>query len=105
MPNHEASELDVPLPHRPRGSAESGLQERIVELCAEFSRYGYRRITCQLQAEGMVVNHKAVALMRQKGLQVRPLRKLVRTTDSDHDGPIFRGFCPPPAPISSGSAI
>ena len=36
------------------------------------------------------VNHKAVArLMRQNGLQVRPLRKFVRTTDSAHDGPIF----------------
>jgi peptidoglycan/LPS O-acetylase OafA/YrhL len=35
--------------------------------------------------------------MRQNGLQVRPLRKSVRTTDSDHDGPIFpnlaRGCC------------
>jgi putative transposase len=27
--------------------------------------------------------------MRQNGLEVRPLRKFVRTTDSDHDGPIF----------------
>ena len=36
--------------------------------------------------------------MRQNGLQVRPLRKFVRTTDSDHDRPIFpnfaRGFRP-----------
>ncbi len=58
-----------------------------------------RRITRQLHAEGMIVNHKAVArLMRQNGLQVRPLRKFVRTTDSDHDGPSFpnlaRGFRP-----------
>ena len=73
--------------------------ERIEALCAEFPRYGYRRITHQLRAEGMVVNHKAVArLMRQNGLQVRPLRKFVRTTDSAHDCPIFpnlaRGFRP-----------
>jgi hypothetical protein len=35
----------------------------------------YRRITRQLQAEGMAINHKAVAsLMRQDGLQVRPSR-------------------------------
>ena len=27
--------------------------------------------------------------MRENGLQVRPLRRFVRTTDSDHDGPIF----------------
>jgi len=75
------------------------LRHRIEALCAEFPRDGYRRITHQLRAEGMVVNHKAVArLMRESGLQVRPLRKFVRTTDSDHDGPIFpnlaRGFRP-----------
>ena len=64
-----------------------------------FRAVGYRRITHQLRAEGMAVNHKAVArLMRQNGLQVRPLRKFVRTTDSAYDGPIFpnlvRGFRP-----------
>jgi putative transposase len=59
-------------------------------LCAEFSRYGYRRVTRQLHEEGMAVNHKAVArFMRQQDLQVRPQRKFVRTTDSDHDCPIF----------------
>jgi len=83
-----------------RPAAEKrALRDRIEALCADFPRDGYRRITRQLHAEGMIVNHKAVArLMRQNGLQVRPLRKFVRTTDSDHDGPIFpnlaRGFRP-----------
>ncbi len=74
-----------------RAAAEKTvLRDRIEALCAEFPRDGYRRITHQLRAEGMVVNHKAVArLMRDSALQVRPLRKFVRTTDSDHDGPIF----------------
>lgn len=67
--------------------------------CVAFPRDGYRRITRQFHAEGMIVNHKAVArLMRIHGLQVLPLRKFVRTTDSDHDGPISpnlaRGFRP-----------
>ena len=66
------------------------LRDRVEALCAEFPRDGYRRITHRLRAEGIAVNHKAVArLMRESGLQVRPLRKFVRTTDSDHDGPIF----------------
>ncbi len=75
------------------------LHARVEALCAEFPRDGYRRITHQLRAEGMVVNHKAVArFMRESGLQVRPLRRFVRTTDSNYDGPIFpnlaRGFRP-----------
>ncbi len=66
------------------------VQDRIAELRAEFPRDGYRRITRHLRSEGTLTNHKAVArLMREGGLQVRPLRKFVRTTDSDHDGPIF----------------
>lgn len=78
---------------------EKALQERIVAVCEEFPRYGYRRVTHQLRAEGLVANHKAVArIMRVKGLQVRPLRRFVRTTQSDHDGPIFpnlaAGFLP-----------
>ena len=65
------------------------LQQRIAELSAEFPRYGYRRVTHQLRAEGLLVNHKAVAgIMRQHGLQVRPLRRFVRTTQSDHQSPI-----------------
>ena len=47
-------------------------------------------MTHQLRAEGIWINHKAVArIMRENGLQVRPLRRFVRTTDSDHESPIF----------------
>jgi putative transposase len=75
------------------------LEKRIAALCAEFPRYGYRRITAQLCSEGMNVNHKAVAsVMRKRGLQVRPLRRFVLTTNSRHDSPIFpnhaRDFTP-----------
>ena len=87
--------------YRSRASAaeKTVLQDRIVELSAEFPRYGYRRVTHQLRAEGLLVNHEAVArIMRQRGLQVRPLRRFVRTTQSDHQNPIFpnlaQGFTP-----------
>ncbi len=75
------------------------LHQRIAELSAKFPRYDYRRMTHQLRAEGLHINHKAVArIMRESGLQVRPLRRFVRTTQSDHQNPIFpdlaRGFIP-----------
>jgi putative transposase len=94
---------------RSRAADKKVLRDRVEALCAESPRDGYRRITRQLHAEGMIVNHKAVArLMRQHGLQVRPLRKFVRTRDSDHDGPIFPTLPVASAqatPISFGSAI
>jgi putative transposase len=82
--------------YRPRArSAEAVAEEarlvaRIHEICAEFPRYGYRRVTAQLKAEGRRVNHKRVSrIMGEQDLRVRPRRRFVVTTDSDHDGPIF----------------
>jgi putative transposase len=77
-----------PQPEAVRADAE--LRERMREICAEFPRYGYRRVTAQLRAEGHVINRKRVVrIMREEGLQVRPRRRFVRTTVSDHDQPIF----------------
>jgi putative transposase len=75
---------------RRAAAAKIIVRDRIVALCDEFPRYGYRRVTAQLKAEGTTINHKAVSrIMRDNGLQVRPLRRFVRTTYSDHNGPIF----------------
>jgi len=79
--------------------AEAAAVERIQDICAEFPAYGYRRVTAQLRHDGLVVNHKRVMrLMKALDLTVRPRRRHVATTDSDHDGPIFpnlaKGLCP-----------
>ena len=47
---------------------QARLIERIKEICAEWPYYGYRRVTAQLDAEGILVNHKKVMrLMREHG--------------------------------------
>lgn len=94
---------------RRAAAAKIIVRDRIVALCDEFPRYGYRRVTAQLKAEGTTINHKTVSrIMRDNGLQVRPLRRFVRTTDSDHNGPIFpnlvREFVPA-SPINFGLPI
>jgi putative transposase len=69
---------------------EARLVTRIRAIGAEFPRYGYRRVTAQLKAEGERINPKRVArIMREEDLCVRPRRRFVVTTDGDHDGPIF----------------
>jgi len=69
---------------------EARLVARIQEICAEWPAYGYRRVTAELHAEGRIVNHKKVMrIMKEHGLSVRPRRRFVATTDSNHDGPIF----------------
>ena len=37
---------------------EPRLVARMVELAVEYGRYGYRRVTALLRAEGFAVNHK-----------------------------------------------
>ena len=55
-----------------------------------FECYGYRRVTAELRHRGHVVNAKKVRrLMREHDLNPRSRRRFTRTTDSDHDGPIF----------------
>jgi len=69
---------------------EARIVKRIGEICAEWPTYGYRRITAELHAEGRIINHKKVMrIMKENGLSVRPRRRFVATTDSNHAGPIF----------------
>jgi putative transposase len=66
-------------------SPDKALEDRIGDICLAFPRYGYRRVTKQLQREGWPVNHKRVArIMRQKGWSCKPRKRLIRTTNSRH---------------------
>ena len=50
---------------------EEALTAAIIRLASQYGRYGYRRITAMLRAEGWIVNHKRVErLWRREGLKV-----------------------------------
>jgi putative transposase len=69
---------------------DSALVERIGQIQDEFPGYGYRRVTRALHKRGEPVNHKRVArVMKQCGLGLKPRRRFVRTTNSDHKLPVF----------------
>ena len=44
---------------------EARLVARIAGICAEWPRYGYRRVTAQLHHEGRIINHKKVMRLMQ----------------------------------------
>ncbi len=71
--------------------SDQALLARIEQICLDFSRYGYRRVTKQLQREGWIINHKKVArIMREKGWSCRPRkRKWICTTDSNHNFRVY----------------
>ncbi len=54
-----------------KAEEEDVLREDIVRLASYYGRYGYRRITALLKAEGWIVNHKRVErIWREEGLRV-----------------------------------
>ena len=65
--------------------------KNIKEIIKEFTGYGYRRVTIELQNKGCDINHKRVSrLMRENGLKCGNKRKFIpKTTDSDHDNPVY----------------
>lgn len=80
--------------YRAHAHAETISDRRLVDLIGdiqdELPGYGYRRVTRELCKRGHWVNHKRVArVMRANDLGIKPRRRFVRTTDSDHDLPVF----------------
>jgi len=76
-------------PH-PTEKDESELLAAIQQICFEFPRYGYRRVTKQLHRQETLVNHKKVrALMKAHNLLVKRKRTKPKTTDSKHSLPRY----------------
>jgi len=61
---------------RGKGFDENDLRKAIIRLAYKCGRYGYRRITALLHAEGWRVNHKRVErIWREEGLKVPKKQK------------------------------
>ena len=74
-------------PRTPSGERTEAvrLRDRLEEICLEFPRYGYRRVTAQLRREDFLVNHKRVQrIMDEESLRCQVRRRFIRTTDSNH---------------------
>ena len=77
--------------HQSKKSGEEGeLRRDIVRLASTYGRYGYRRITALLRAEGWRANHKRVErIWREEGLRV-PLKQPKRGRLYINDGSCIR---------------
>ena len=58
----------------PKTPSDIGLRERLKELAAQYSRYGYLMLHGLLKAEGLVVNKKRKKLNRPRLVMVLPTR-------------------------------
>jgi putative transposase len=64
---------------------EAALRRAVEKLAGTWPTYGYRRVTALLRRDGWVVNTKRVRrVMRELGLAAEPMKRRVRTTNSNH---------------------
>ena len=77
--------------HKPKDSADdTALVEAMHAIKDEFEAYVRRRGQVPLRHRGWIVNRKKIKrLMREHALHPPRRRRLVATTDSDHDEPVF----------------
>lgn len=62
----------------------------IHQIALEYPGYGYRRVTAELHRRGSIVNHKRVLdVMRQEHLLCKRKSFKPRTTNSNHDNPLY----------------
>ena len=54
LDQHRSTQRNIPR----RADDEAALSQAIVALAKQYGRYGYRRITALLHAEGWACNHK-----------------------------------------------
>jgi putative transposase len=74
--------LQEQAPEEEQMQVRTAMQQIVVE---HRRHYGYRRVTRELRAQGMAVNHKRVLrLMREDNLLAVERKRFVVTTDSNH---------------------
>lgn len=72
------------------GSQHEGLRQEVHAVCAQWSHYGYRRVTRELRRQGRSVGFKRIrALMLKDNLRCRPKKRWIQTTDSKHGYRIY----------------
>lgn len=79
--------LDLPASsyyYQPTGNDDLSVLVQIEAILAEFPVYGYRRVAVELHRRGYPINRKRVLRLLRENDLVRPLRRRVRTTHSDH---------------------
>lgn len=78
---------------KPTPSKDESVLAEIRGIAAEFLRYGYRRVTKELQRRKVMVNHKRVhRLMKGHSLLVKRKRFTPKTTQSNHNLPRYENL-------------
>lgn len=69
---------------------EADVRRAVERVAGAWPTYGYRRVTAMLRRDGWVLNAKRVRrVMHELGLAAEPVKRRVRTTNSNHSFPRY----------------
>lgn len=69
---------------------EADVRDKIEYLRLDFKGAGYRTLLPLLRKNGIEIGERRLRrIIREAGLQIRPKRQFVKTTDSEHDHPVY----------------
>src|ERR1700741_3810449 len=69
---------------------QADIRGKIEQIRVEQPRLGYRQLLEHLKRQGLLIGERRLrGIIRKFELQIRPRRRFVRTTQSDHDCVIY----------------
>jgi len=81
---------DPKISRAEREEWEANLRGTIEQVRVELPGTGYRRLLLHLRARGIVIGERRLrGILSKFEMQIRPLRRSVRTTNSDHEHPVY----------------
>ena len=81
---------DPKLTRAEREVIEADLRDKVEHLRVEFPRAGYRMLLGHLKRAGITIGERRLrGVLSKFSLQVRPLKRFVTTTNSNHAHPVY----------------
>lgn len=81
------------IPRAVREAADVVLRDAIEKVRVVFPRAGYRPLLRYLRQSGIVIGERKLRRILAKfALQIRPRKRFVRTTDSEHPHPVYENL-------------
>lgn len=77
---------DPKLSRSEREELEANVRGKIEQIRAEMPAAGYRLLLPQLKSAGIAIGERRLrGILKKFSLQIRPRKRFIKTTDSDHD--------------------
>nr|BFD62323.1 IS3 family transposase [Bdellovibrio sp. HM001]BFD64541.1 IS3 family transposase [Bdellovibrio sp. HM001]BFD64544.1 IS3 family transposase [Bdellovibrio sp. HM001]BFD64551.1 IS3 family transposase [Bdellovibrio sp. HM001] len=84
---------DPKISRREKEEREADIRGKIEQIRVEQPRTGYRPLLAELKKSGVVIGERRLRrIMKKFSLHIKPRRRFVRTTQSDHDHPVHENL-------------